>query len=129
MNETKTTTSPKPQLCLWCKGREVGEPNSFVELSGGALIKDKKTGIAGLSSHLEAFLALTWHGAHDEGEGPDRDFDAVTYIAHFVRGGGFGFYFCSTTCLREFLSACVDRLDQEIASKRVEMSKNFRAGD
>ena len=108
---------PQDGFCPWCR-RKIGEPHSFVELGGGALLKDRKSKIAGPSDQMEGLLTLTWHGAHDDGEGEDRDFDAITYLVEFVRGGFFGIYFCSTTCLRAFFNFCVDELDRDIATAR-----------
>ena len=108
---------PQDGFCPWCK-RKVGEPHSFVELAGGALLEDRKSKAAGSSERMEGFLTLTWHGAHDQGEGEDRDFDAITYLVEFVRGGFFGIYFCSTTCLRAFFGFCVDELDRDIEIAR-----------
>ena len=62
---------------------------------------------------MDGFLHLSWHGAHDGGEGKDREIGAMVEIARDVRGGQFDLYFCSPKCLRSYLNYCVDVLEKK----------------
>jgi hypothetical protein len=86
----------------------VFEPHSFAVLSGGA-----EDGVAG-------YLDLTWHGAHDEGQGRGRDLYVSVDVVRASRDGAFELYFCSTRCLRRFLAACVDRLEERMKRQAAE---------
>jgi len=110
------TDYPKSAKCPWCKKNKVWEPHSFVCISGGALLHDKKMESAGPSDEMKGFLDFTWHGAHTNEGGTGKDPDSWAYLS-LVRdatGGQFSFYFCSTQCLRAFLNSCVDELDEAI---------------
>jgi hypothetical protein len=107
------TSYPKEPLCPWCKKQKVLEPHSFAVLGGGALLKSGD-GASGPSSELEGFLHFSWHGAHDGGQGRDPGAYGCTEVVRDVIGGQFDLYFCSTDCLRSFLNACVDDLEQKI---------------
>jgi hypothetical protein len=108
--------APTDGLCPLCHKRRVGEPHSFVAFSGGAVLKDPLLGSAGPSRLMSAHLELVWHGAHDEGLGPNAGVDAVSQLASKVRGGLFSVLFCSTRCLRSFLSSWVADLEGEIGA-------------
>ena len=62
----------------------------------------------------KAFLSLWWHGAHDNGEGEDREIGCGQEIFKKVGLDQAEVYFCSTACLRDFLNACVDKLEDKI---------------
>ncbi len=117
----KTDHYPQKPLCPWCKKHKVLEPHSMAILSGGALTKKGRDHYSGPSNNLNAYLSLTWHGAHDKGEGNDREIGYVLNIAEDVKGGLFDLMFCSTKCLRSFLNACVDELEKQInkTNKRI----------
>ncbi len=105
---------PKRALCPWCRKRKVLEPHSFAVLSGGAL------------SGIEGFLNLTWHGAHDGGEGRKRDVYVNVAVVRDSEHGQFSLYFCSTVCLRRFFAACVDRLDEKVKEQVAEFAEYRR---
>ena len=53
-------------VCPSCANKIEGEPNSFALLSGGALLMNKAHTAGGRYDRMEAFLDITWHGAHGE---------------------------------------------------------------
>jgi len=75
---------PTRALCPWCQKGKVFEPHSFALLSGGSM------------EGIEGFLHLNWHGAHDEGQGSDRDIYTSVPIVSSSEAGQFELYFCST---------------------------------
>ena len=87
-------------------------------LAGGALLMDRKTDSGGLSDDMDGFLDISWHGAHDNGLGSDRDMMISVYAAEDCRGGQFEIYFCSTACLRSYLNTWVDKLEEKIKDER-----------
>jgi hypothetical protein len=105
--------------CIWCKCKNVSEPNSMAILSAGALFVNRKTGDGGPDPRLDGFLCLTWHGAHtnEGGQGHYSDKYKVIHIAKDVLGGQFNLNFCSIKCLREFINNAVDKLEKSIVSK------------
>jgi hypothetical protein len=112
----KNMKYPKKPICPICRKNKVWEPHSFAMLWGGAM---EKKGRDGYGSDIEdkkivGFLSLEWHGAHDDGRGEFRECDCGIDIVDKAAGGNFGLYFCSTSCLREFLNKAVDKLEQEI---------------
>ncbi len=120
----KTKSSyPDKALCPQCRKAKVLEPHSMAILSAGALRMDRKTDSGKMSDNLDGFLSLTWHGAHDNGAGDNRDIYTSVYVADSVGGGQFDVYFCSTDCLRAFLNECVDALDAKIAKATPRMKR------
>ena len=99
------------QACLWCRGKPVGEPHSFLALSGGATLLDRTTGIRDSSDGMEAFLELVWHGAHDGGEGEHREVDEIAPLVRKWPGGQFCLMFCSAKCLKEQLASWVGSIE------------------
>jgi hypothetical protein len=77
-------------------------------------------------SGIEGFLGITWHGAHDDGEGRKRDVYVNVDIVRDSEGGQFSLLFCSTVCLRRFFGACVDRLDEKVKKKVAEYAEYRR---
>ncbi len=77
----------------------------------------------GPSDKLDGYLHLTWHGAHDGGDGDDRDIYAKVPIADGVVGGQYELCFCSTDCLRAFLNAAIYELEQRIAAEKTHGQK------
>jgi hypothetical protein len=56
-----------------------------------------------------------WCGTpHDSDEGSNREICARVALADETPAGQFEFYCCSTRCLREFLNASVDALENKI---------------
>ncbi len=115
---------PRRALCPWCKKKKVFEPHSMAILSGGALLMNRKEKNGGSSDDLDAYLSLTWHGAHDSGKGDDRKIYSNIDIASDVKGGEFDLYFCSTKCLRAFLNACVDELEKKIEKEKQNLTNS-----
>jgi hypothetical protein len=105
---------PSKPKCPWCKKHKVHEPHSFAVLAGGALLMDRKNDSGGPDEKMDGYLSMSWHGAHDRGEGKFRDIYKMIYIAKGIRGGQYGLYFCSTACMRAFLNYCVDELEHKI---------------
>ena len=105
---------PKKPICPICRKKKVWEPHSFAVLWGGAM---EKKGRDHYSTEIEAknivgVLELSWHGAHDDGEGEFREIDSGVEIVDNAPNGNFNLYFCSTSCLREFLNKAVDELER-----------------
>jgi len=86
------------------------EPHSFAVLSGGAL------------AGIDGFLNLTFHGAHDGGEGRKRAVYVSVDVVRDSKDGQFELYLCSTVCLRRFFAACVDRLDEKLKKQVAEFA-------
>jgi hypothetical protein len=110
---------PSRPVCPVCRRRKVFEPHSFAVLSAGAFLKTRG-GFAGPDDRMEAFLDVTWHGAHDGGSGEHPEIGVRMPVAEDVAGGQFELYFCSTRCLRRFFKDLVDELEHRMqrASKR-----------
>ena len=96
-------------------------------LGGGALFLNRNRDSGGPDDRMDGYLSLTWHGAHEEGEGKDRDIYSVVQIAKDVRGGQYDVYFCSTKCLRSYLNFCVDQLETQILSERTKSNKKLKS--
>ena len=93
-------------------------------LAGGAMrVVDPKKRSATIADDCIGFLDLVWHGAHDGGKGKNREICARVPLADDTPAGQFEFYFCSTRCLREFLNASVDALEEKIIRELPRNSK------
>ena len=125
--KNKTNSYPEKALCPWCRKNKVFEPHSFAMLGGGALFLNRNRDSGGPDDRMDGYLSLTWHGAHEEGEGKDRDIYSVVQIAKDVRGGQYDVYFCSTKCLRSYLNFCVDQLETQILSERTKSNKKLKS--
>ena len=110
----KQSHYPTRSLCPWCRKRKVFEPHSFAVLVGGACLKQPRSKVSGPDRRMEGFLAFHWHGAHNLGLGGSRDTYVVVDIVRDSTAGQYDLYFCSPTCLRRFLNACVDELEDRI---------------
>jgi len=121
--EGRTNYHPKKALCPWCRKHKVLEPHSFAWLAGGALLIDRKTDSGRTDENTDVYLDIGWHGAHDEGEGKDRDAHVTVKLAEDVRGGCYELYFCSTLCLRSYLNFCVDELEKRVKKQLRELAK------
>ena len=117
---------PQKALCPWCKKNKVLEPHSFAILAGGALLMDWKENSGGPDDAMDAFLRMSWHGAHNSGPGKDKGIGTRIEIARDVKGGQFELYFCSTKCLRSYLNYCVDELEKKVRLGRSKSSKTFK---
>jgi len=105
-------------VCPMCGEKKVWEPHSMAILSAGALLMDRKANSGGPSDDMDGYLHLDWHGAHDNGQGDDREICCTVNIVEGVIGGQGDLYFCSTVCLRKFLNQCVDELEDRIKQER-----------
>jgi endogenous inhibitor of DNA gyrase (YacG/DUF329 family) len=117
---------PKKALCPQCKKQKVLEPHSMAIFSGGAMYLGKKKGVP---DDLEGIAGVTWHGAHDNGVGGDRDIYTSVDLAEGLHGGQFEIYFCSTRCLRAFFNSWVDALDAKIQKERKKMANRVAGGN
>jgi len=117
---------PSEPLCPICKKSKVFEPHSLAVLGVGALLMDRDEDSGGPSPDLDAFFHLTWHGAHDGGEGEDREIGCMLDVVRDIRGGQAEMYFCSTECLRQFLNYCVDELERKVARLRGSKARSVR---
>lgn len=118
---------PKEALCPVCRAAKVLEPHSMAIINLGAiLMTNRETGSGTMSSDLDGFLRLIWHGAHDGGLGRDSGIDAHVEIVEDAHGGQADLYFCSTRCLRGFLNACVDELEHRIVGAKSREDLNNR---
>lgn len=118
--EGKRAHWPEKAACPMCGEKKVFEPHSFAVLSAGALLMDRKSDSGGMSDDLDGFLNLLWHGAHDGGQGDDRELCCIVDIMRDVIGGQGEAYFCSTQCLRAFLNKCVDELENKVRKEPVQ---------
>ena len=110
---------PTKALCPVCSKNKVWEPHSMAILSAGALLLlDRKEDYWGPSDDMNGYFDLWWHGAHDGGEGENREIDVGVSIIREVQGGQTHLYFCSTKCLRHFLNSCVDELETKIEKEK-----------
>ena len=109
---------PDRAICPVCGQGKVLEPHSFAILHAGALLMDRPDDSGGPSDNLDGFLSLGWHGAHDDGQGDDRDIGCYLDIIRDARGGQADLYFCSTACLRTFMNQCVDKLEGRIKEEQ-----------
>ena len=70
----KSNHWPKKPLCPICGKSKVFEPHSMAILAAGAVLMDRTKDCGGPSNDLDGFLALHWHGAHnDGGQGENSD--------------------------------------------------------
>lgn len=121
-----TIRYPRDQVCAWCKGTGVSEPNAMAVLSGGALLLNSRgESVLKKSNRLDGYLSLTWHGAHDGDAGSDFGIYEAIPVALNVQGGQFDLYFCSTICLRSFLNHAVDSLESKVLRAK-QNNKNKR---
>jgi len=90
----------------------------MANLSGGALLMNRTKTSGRPDGTMDGFLDFVWHGAHDGGRGRNKDIFTSVPIAEDCRGGQFALYFCSTSCLRTFLNACVDALESKVKQMR-----------
>lgn len=90
---------PKNSGCPICGSQITG---GVVYLCGGATPQEDDPNLLG-------FLHVGFHSASTECIG-STDLDIVENL----RGGQFDFSFCSTPCLRQFLSSIVDQLEAQL---------------
>ena len=114
----KKWSFPQKALCPICRKNKVWEPHSMAVLSVGALKVNRKRNAGGPSNELDGFFNMYWHGAHDEGEGKDRDIGALLEVVQDAYGGQSDIYFCSTRCMRIFLNRSVDELELRIRREK-----------
>lgn len=102
---------PTKPLCPVCREAKVLESHTFIVVSGGAYLMDRKKDWGGPSDKVDGYLYLTWHGAHDGGERPYRERGYSLRIADGVRGGQFDIYVCSPKCLRKMFREWIRQLE------------------
>ena len=112
----KTQCFPHEAACPMCSKPFNG---AFAVLSAGALLMNRKEDTGGMSDDLDAFMNLVWHGGDI-----NDDVYATQDIVRDLEGGQFDLQFCSTSCLRAFFNACVDKLDERVAQNRDEMARH-----
>ncbi len=122
----RSSSFPKKALCPWCQKNKVLEPHSFVVIAGGAFLMNREEDSGGPDDNMDGFLDIIWHGAHDGGEGRDREIGATVQIAKDVIGGQFELYFCSTKCLRPYLNFCVDELEKKMRKQKLQSNKPLK---
>ena len=106
--------------CCHCGKEDVGEPNSFAYLNGGALLRKGEGRSYHMDEKLHGFINIGWHGAEADGKGELSGIAASIPLVEHQLDGQFQVWFCSFSCLRAFLNAIVDELEE--AAKR-EMEK------
>jgi len=84
--------------------------------------RKEKVGVP--SDKMDGFLGITWHGAHDAGKGKNKEIGCMVNIIQDAVGGQADLYFCSTGCLRRFLSLCVDELERRMSEERKALQQN-----
>lgn len=94
--------------CAHCAGPL---PEESAILAGGAM-RSLGPNRAEMFDESDAvgFLSLLWHD--------DKTAGAYLPLVDDARSGQFEVYFCSTDCLRAFLSVCVDELEAEVKRAR-----------
>ena len=110
----KISNYPTRPICPVCKKKKVFEPHSMVVLEGGACLNTKRLGVSGPDKNMEGFLSLHWHGAHDKGQGKQRDVYLTKDLATDVEGGQFEFCFCSIKCLKAWFNKILSDFEEEI---------------
>lgn len=120
-----TSTYPSGELiCPGCGSKRVGEPHQGVALIGGGMLMDRRTRSGGPSEQLDGFLDLEWHPVEEWGSlAKESELSPGTPgfllpLAQRVRGGQFGFFFCSVSCLRGFLNELLDFMENTIQSNQ-----------
>lgn len=106
--KNKQNYYPKKPLCPVCKKRKIFETHTFVGISGGACLMDRKRKNGGPDPKMDGFWDVYYH---DHKKTSDKGF---LKIADDIQGGQFDFYFCSPKCLRAWLNKIVDDLEARI---------------
>lgn len=105
---------PKNSICPICKKCKVYEPHSFVFIGGGALSLDEE-GDSKKSNDMIGYFDFSWHGHHYKNVHDNKKDNYFTMrIVEDSKQGQFGFYFCSTKCLRRFFNYLVDDFEKEL---------------
>jgi hypothetical protein len=97
-----------------CESKRVGEPHEFVGLSGGAASALGQSGEGFLSIFMHPREAPPFGPPPASGEPLREANGAEVEIVRDTEIGQFDLYFCSTSCLRHFLNACVDELGRKL---------------
>ena len=112
---------PRDYICPICREKRMIEPNNYIVLQGGAIISGKE-GDSIFPENIKGFLELIWHGQHDDTiHDDDRDTYCLLPLARDSSDGQFGFYFCSTACLRSFFTRLVDDFEAKKSKTRLEV--------
>ncbi len=105
---------PADFVCPICESNRIGEPHEFVGLSGGAASES--------GGNADGFLTIYLHPREVPPFGPPQVANesigqsegAELEIVRDTNFGQFDLCFCSTSCLRRFLNACVDELERTL---------------
>jgi hypothetical protein len=116
---------PRNHKCPVCS-KYVGEPDSFLCFSGGAMKQIQKN-VYSMDDDLFGFLDINFHGAHDFGRGKYREQFLMKHIVDHSACGQFDLYFCSTSCFRKFMNMLIDDLENELSGKKGENNSVTRS--
>jgi len=105
---------PSNFVCPMCESKRVGEPHEFVGMSGGAASASGESGEGFLTIFVHPREVPPFGPPPAEGEPLTQGDGAELEIVRDTTSGQFDFYFCSTSCLRRFLNACVDELERRL---------------
>lgn len=100
LNNKNNQHGPKPYHCSGC-GRDTGE--NFLTLNGGALYYDETLNAQFPDSKGRAFLDITSH---------HNDVPKGISLISGLESCQYEFYFCSSTCIRNFFNKVVDDLEK-----------------
>lgn len=104
---------PKEPLCPVCKIEKVFEPHTFICLSGGALVYNKKGNSKFVENH-NGFLSISYHGHHYENiEDSKKDVYASIPIVDDSLNGQFDIYFCSKECVKKWVGELLNDLEEK----------------
>ena len=112
--EGEENVFPEDFVCPICRAAKIGEPHTFVSLSGGAFLMDRKEDFGEPSDDMDGFLHVGWHGAHDNGEGDHRETGGHVSVVDNAISGQFGILVCSPACLRKMFDLWIDELETRI---------------
>src|SRR5262249_19044409 len=105
-----TCTWPRESKCPVCSKQFNG---AFAVLNAGALMGDGK-GNGSWDDRLLGFFTMIWHGAHGNPDPAENDVYSGIDVVEDVQGGQYDLTFCSTSCMRSFLNACIDKLEMRV---------------
>ncbi len=85
--------------------------SGFAYLSAGATYDHLESRID--DKELGAFFHVGYHGSHS-----DMSDSGGVEVVKDLKGGQFDLQFCSTSCLRQFLSSLVDEVEKSIGQNK-----------
>jgi hypothetical protein len=102
----------KDNRCPICK-KQIDEPNSYLYLIGGVMLKD----INIKADDMHAFLEINFSGATGNGIGRHRN---KTYSRMLIKNSPYGQFdlcFCSTECFRKYINSVIDEMEEVLTEK------------